>query len=83
VLSSALVAKHGGTVHHRIPIDLDPQVFGPGDIALTLVGHINVHLWQADRTPTYEFAVPCSFAASFCEWLFAASAKYGLLVRAA
>jgi sarcosine oxidase gamma subunit len=63
-----------------IPIDLDPQVFGPGDIALTLVGHINVHLWQADRTPTYEFAVPCSFAASFCEWLFAA---YGLLVRAA
>jgi len=66
-----------------IPIDLDPQVFGPGDIALTLVGHINVHLWQADRTPTYEFAVPCSFAASFCEWLFAASAKYGLLVRAA
>ena len=66
-----------------VPIDLDPQVFGPGDTALTLVGHINVHLWQVDPTPTYDFAVPRSFAASFCEWLFAASAKYGLLVRAA
>ena len=32
---------------------------------------------QENGTPTYEFAVPCSFAASFCEWLFAASAKYG------
>jgi sarcosine oxidase subunit gamma len=66
-----------------VPIDLDPRVFSPGDTALTLVGHINVHLWQVDPTPTYDFAVPRSFAASFCEWLFAASAKYGLLVRAA
>jgi methylglutamate dehydrogenase subunit D len=66
-----------------VPIDLDPRVFSPGDTALTLVGHINVHFWQVDRTPTYEFAVPRSFAATFCEWLFAASAKYGLLVRAA
>jgi sarcosine oxidase gamma subunit len=42
-----------------------------------------VHLWQVDPTPTYDFAVPRSFATSFCEGLFAASAKYGLLVRAA
>jgi methylglutamate dehydrogenase subunit D len=65
-----------------IPIDLDPRVFGPGDTALTLVGHINVHLWQVDRTPSYEFAVPRSFAASFCEWLFAAAASHGLIIRA-
>lgn len=66
-----------------LPIDLDPRVFGPGDTALTAVGHINVHFWQVDPTPTYEFAVPRSFAASFCEWLIAASAKYGVLVRPA
>jgi methylglutamate dehydrogenase subunit D len=63
-----------------VPIDLDARVFGPGDTALTLVGHISVHLWQIDRAPTYEFAVPRSFAASFCEWLFAAAASYGLLI---
>jgi methylglutamate dehydrogenase subunit D len=66
-----------------VPIDLDPRVFSPGDTALTLVGHINVHIWQVDSTPTYEFAVPRSFAASFCEWLFAAAASHGLLIRAA
>ena len=64
-----------------IPIDIDPRVFGPGDTALTLAGHINVHFWQVDLSPAYEFAVPRSFAASFYEWLFAASAKYGVLVR--
>jgi len=63
-----------------VPIDLDPRVFGPGDTALTLVGHISLHFWQVDRTPTYEFAVPRSFAESFCEWLFAAAANYGLVI---
>ena len=63
-----------------VPIDLDPRVFGPRDTALTLVGHINLHFWQVDRTPTYEFAVPRSCAESFCEWLFAAAAGYGLVI---
>jgi methylglutamate dehydrogenase subunit D len=66
-----------------VPIDLDARVFAPGDTALTVAGHISVHLWQIDRAPTYEFAVPRSFAASFCEWLFAAAASHGLLVGAA
>jgi methylglutamate dehydrogenase subunit D len=66
-----------------LPIDLDPRTFGPGDTALTLLGHISVHFWQLDRGPTYEFAVPRSFAASFCEWLFAAAASYGLIVHTA
>ncbi len=65
---------------HGLPIDVDPQVFGPGDTALTLAGHINVHLWQLDLSPAYQLAVSRSFAASFCEWLLAASAKYGVLV---
>jgi methylglutamate dehydrogenase subunit D len=65
-----------------VPIDLDERVFRPGDTALTLVGHVSVHLWQVDPAPTYEFAVPRSFAASFCEWLFAAAASNDLLIRA-
>jgi methylglutamate dehydrogenase subunit D len=65
-----------------VPIDLDERVFRSGDTALTLVGHVSVHLWQVDPAPTYEFAVPRSFAASFCEWLFAAAASNGLLIRA-
>ncbi len=65
-----------------VPIDLAPRVFRPGDTALTLVAHISVHLWQIDQAPTYEFAVPRSFAASFCAWLFAAAASHGLLIHA-
>jgi len=65
-----------------VPIDLDERVFRPGDTALTLVGHVSVHLWQVDPAPTYEFAVPRSFAASFCEWLLTAAASNGLLIRA-
>jgi methylglutamate dehydrogenase subunit D len=68
------------TLAHGLPIDIDPRVFGPGDTALTLAGHINVHLWQLDLSPAYEVAVPRSFAASFCAWLLAASAKYGVVV---
>ena len=66
-----------------VPIDLDPRVFGPGDTALTLVGHISVHFWQLDRAPTYEFAVPRSFAANFCEWLFFAAASHGIAIHGA
>jgi methylglutamate dehydrogenase subunit D len=63
-----------------LPVDIDARHFGPGDTALTLAGHINVHFWQIDPSPAYEFAVPRSFAASFYEWLLAISAKYGVLV---
>jgi heterotetrameric sarcosine oxidase gamma subunit len=66
-----------------VPLDLDPRVFGPCDSALTVVSHINVHLWQIDATPTYDFAVFRSFAGSFCEWLIDASAEFGVLVTAA
>jgi sarcosine oxidase subunit gamma len=60
-----------------VPLDLDPSVFGPGDTALTVVAHINVHFWQLDATPSYEFAVFRSYAAGFCEWLLDAAAEFG------
>ena len=61
-----------------IPLDLDPRAFVPNDTAMTIVAHINVHLWQCDAVPTYDFAVFRSFAGSFCEWLLDASAVFGV-----
>jgi sarcosine oxidase subunit gamma len=63
-----------------VPIDLHPRAFRVGDTALTVVGHIGVHFWQLDETPTYEFAVFRSFSASLWEWLVASSAEFGVAV---
>jgi methylglutamate dehydrogenase subunit D len=72
--------KARDVLEQGLPVDIDARRFGRGDTALTLAGHINAHLWQIDISPAYEVAVSRSFAASFCAWLFAASAKYGVLV---
>ena len=71
------------TLAKGVPIDLNPRAFAPGDTALTVVAHINIHFWQIDATPAYEFAVFRSFAGAFCEWLLAASAEFGTEVLAA
>ncbi len=63
-----------------VPLDLDPRVFAPDDTAMTVVAHINVHLWQCDAAPTYDFVVFRSFAGSFCEWLLDAAAEFGVKV---
>jgi heterotetrameric sarcosine oxidase gamma subunit len=70
------------TFAKSIPLDLDPSVFHAGDVALTVAGHINVHLWQIDDTPTYEVAVFRSFVVAFCEALKQAAAEFGVAVTA-
>jgi sarcosine oxidase subunit gamma len=60
-----------------LPIDLDPRVFKPGDVALSVAAHVNVHLWQLDDAPTYEMSVMRSFAGSFWSWLEASAAEFG------
>jgi sarcosine oxidase subunit gamma len=65
-----------------VPLDLDPRAFAADDTAMTVVAHINVHLWQRDAAPTYDFAVFRSFAGSFCEWLLDAAAEFGVKVHA-
>jgi sarcosine oxidase subunit gamma len=62
-------------------IDLHPRVFAPGDVALTPICHIGVHLWQVDDLPTYELAVVRSMAKSFWSWLSASAAEYGCEVH--
>jgi methylglutamate dehydrogenase subunit D len=73
-------AKAREALAKGVPLDLDPRVFRPGDTAMTVVAHINVQFWQCDATPSYDFAVFRSFAASFCQWLLDASAEFGVVV---
>jgi sarcosine oxidase subunit gamma len=61
-------------------VDLHPRVFKPGDTALTPVGGIAAQIWQTDATPSYNIAVPRSYAESFWHWLIEASAEFGSAV---
>jgi heterotetrameric sarcosine oxidase gamma subunit len=63
-----------------VPIDLHPREFGPGHAAVTLAGHIGIHLWQIDAVPSYEIAVFRSFAAALWQWLVESSQEFGLAV---
>jgi heterotetrameric sarcosine oxidase gamma subunit len=61
-----------------VAVDLHPRAFSTGFAAATSVAHIAVLLWQLDERPTYEFAVPRSYALSFWHWLQASAAEYGV-----
>jgi methylglutamate dehydrogenase subunit D len=61
-----------------LTIDLHPSAFATGFAAVTSVAHIGVVLWQIDDCPTYEFAVPRSYALSFWHWLKTSAIEYGL-----
>ncbi len=69
--SRALLAK-------GCPIDLHPRVFKPDDVALTMIGHINVHLCQTSDEPSYEIALFRSMARSFWSWLSASALSFEL-----
>jgi sarcosine oxidase subunit gamma len=62
-------------------IDLHPRAFGPGQVAMTAFGHINVMLRQVDDGPTFEIALFRSMAGSFWHWLSASAGEYGADIR--
>ena len=62
-------------------LDLDERAFKPQDAATTQIALIPCQLWQLDEAPTYELAVPLSYARSFWSWLTASAAEYGYEVR--
>lgn len=64
-------------------LDLHPRVFKPGDAATTTVALIDCQLWQVDDAPSYDLAVPSSFAESFWSWLTASAEEFGYSVEAA
>jgi methylglutamate dehydrogenase subunit D len=62
-------------------LDLHPSVFKPGSAATTPVALIDCVIWQIDETPTYDLAVPSSYAESFWSWLSASAAEFGYMVK--
>ena len=62
-------------------LDLHPRVFKPGNAATTAVALIDCVIWQVDETPTYDLAVPTSYAESFWSWLAASAGEYGYTVE--
>jgi heterotetrameric sarcosine oxidase gamma subunit len=81
-----LIVRIGGirareTLAKGVMIDLHPRAFTPGDAAVTSIAHVGVQFWQLDVVPTYEFAVPRSFAPSFWHWLMESAAEFGVTVR--
>lgn len=68
------------TLAKGLAIDLHPRAFTPGDTALTLAGHIGVHFWQLDDTPTYGIAVARGYASSLLGWLIPAGEEFGITI---
>ena len=74
--SRVLFSVHGPNARtllgKGLGVDLRPQNFAPGDVAVSSIGHMGVQLWQVDAAPTYRLLVARSYAESFRHWLRAA-----------
>ncbi len=62
-------------------LDLHPRAFGFEDAATTQIALIPCQIWQLDDAPTFELAVPLSYARSFWSWLTASAGEFGYEVR--
>jgi methylglutamate dehydrogenase subunit D len=66
------------TLEKGVQIDLAPDAFPTGSIAVTSIAHIGVTLWKVDDQPTVDVAVARSLCNGFLHWLEASAALYGL-----
>ena len=69
------------TLEKGVQLNLAPDVFEAGCVALTNIAHIGAVLWKVDDTPTIDIAVARSLANSFCHWLETSAAIHGLAVH--
>ena len=60
------------------PLDLHPQVFGPGECAQSGLARANVLLGVADDAPTFIIIVRRSFADYVCRWLASAGREFDI-----
>jgi sarcosine oxidase subunit gamma len=58
-------------------VDLHPRVFTTEDAATTLASLVPCQIGLLDDEPTFELAVPLSYARGFWFWLTAAAAEFG------
>ena len=63
-------------------IDLHPQAFSAGHVAVTAMVHGSVQIWLQDDAPRFVLASPRTFAGSTWRALTSAAAEYGCEVRA-
>jgi heterotetrameric sarcosine oxidase gamma subunit len=68
------------TLQKGVQIDLAPDAFPTGSVAVTSIAHIGATLWKVDDQPTVDVAVARSLCGSFLHWLEASAALYGLAV---
>jgi heterotetrameric sarcosine oxidase gamma subunit len=68
------------TLQKGVQIDLAPDAFPTGSVAVTSIAHIGATLWKVDDQPTVDIAVARSLCSSFLHWLEASAALYGLTV---
>jgi methylglutamate dehydrogenase subunit D len=66
------------TLEKGVQVDLAPDAFPTGSVAVTSVAHIGVTLWKVDDQPTVDVAVARSLCNGFLHWLEASAALYGL-----
>ena len=59
-------------------IDLDPDMFGPGRSAVTMIAHMGIILWRGDAASVFEIAMFRSYAHSFWNWMAATAAAMGV-----
>lgn len=57
------------TLAKGVQIDLAPDVFPTGAVAVTSIAHIGGTLWKVDDLPTIDIAVARSLSNSFLHWL--------------
>ena len=79
--SRVIVEIHGPRVRDvlakGLPIDLHPSVFRVGDVAVTAVHHVGVHVRQVAASPVYRLSVVRSYFGSFWHWLRTSAAEFG------
>jgi methylglutamate dehydrogenase subunit D len=74
-------ARLGDAFAKGCPIDLHPRAFAAGGAAVTVIGHIGVHLWQLPSDDGLHVAVFRSMAGSFWSWLRSSAAEFGFECR--
>lgn len=86
VSSSYVAWRVAGSAAARVlnrgcPLDLDPDVFAPGDCAQSLLGHVPVLIHRRDDEPAFVVAVARSYARDAWALLCASAATdgYGLI----
>jgi len=69
------------TLAKGVQIDLVPEAFPAGSVAVTSIDHIGATLWKVDDGPTIDIAVARSLAGSFQHWLEVSAAVHGLSLQ--